>query len=254
MGAPRSEKGQRANEFQRKISLGKPFYASVYEITNSQFAQFNQKKSPGPGNVPVTSVSWQEAAAFCNWLSKTENLQPFYYSTRGKITGFNSQADGYRLLSEAEWEWLARKAGKKQQTIFSWGNERSIPSKAANVADESTKGQVRYYIPNFNDGYPDVAPVGSLNIEPSGLYDQAGNVSEWVHDVYSIVPVSNLTSEDNPLGQPQGPSHVIKGANWRSGTITTLRPAFREGLATGQDDVGFRIARYLYGRENEKTQ
>jgi formylglycine-generating enzyme required for sulfatase activity len=79
----------------------------------------------------------------------------------------------------------------------------------------------------------------------------AGNVSEWVHDVYSIVPPSRGTVVSNPLGQQRGESHVVKGANWRSGTLTTLRPAFREGLAGGREDVGFRIGRYLYGGENE---
>ncbi len=178
MGAPRSEKGQRANEFQRKILLTKPFYASLFEITNSQFAEFNPQKGSGPGNTPITSISWQEGAAYCNWLSSREKLHPFYKTANGKVTGFNMQADGYRLLSEGEWEWLARKSGKERQTIFSWGDETVVPPKTANVADESAKGQVRFYVPNYSDGYSGVAPIGSLQREPSGLYDMAGNVSE----------------------------------------------------------------------------
>jgi formylglycine-generating enzyme required for sulfatase activity len=79
----------------------------------------------------------------------------------------------------------------------------------------------------------------------------AGNVSEWVHDVYSILPPRNEKISDNPLGEQQGAAHVVKGANWRAGTITTLRPAFREGLTDGRDDLGFRIGRYLYGGKNE---
>lgn len=106
-------------------------------------------------------------------------------------------------------------------------------------------------MPNYNDGYVNVAPVGHFRRELSGLYDMAGNVSEWVHDVYSIKPPMTNTSVRNPMGEQRGHSHVIKGANFRSGTITTLRPAFREGLTTGRDDVGFRIGRYLYGGENE---
>ncbi len=254
MGAPRSEKGQRANEFQRKISLTKPFYAGLFEITRGQFARFDRQKAAGTDSTPVTSVSWQEAAAFCNWLSAKEKLHPFYHitnETSGQVTGFDIHADGYRLLSEGEWEWLARKSGKSAQTIFTWGNETVIPPKAANVADESAKGQVSFYVPGYSDGYAGVAPVGSFNKEPSGLYDMAGNVSEWVNDVYSIVPPQKGTIESNPLGRQHGDAHVIKGANWRSGTITTLRPAFREGLTAGRDDVGFRIGRYLYGGENE---
>jgi formylglycine-generating enzyme required for sulfatase activity len=251
MGAPRSEKGQRANEFQRKVKLNKPFYAGLHEVTNGQYAQYKPPKAVGAAGAPVTSVSWQEAAVFCNWLSTREKLRPFYTTTGGQVTGFDLKADGYRLLSEGEWEWLSRKAGKGQQTIFTWGNDTVIPPKVTNVADESAKGQVKFYVPHYNDGYPGIAPVGSFNREPSGLYDMAGNVSEWVHDVYSIVPPSKGTVASNPLGQQRGESHVVKGANWRSGTLTTLRSAFREGLAGGRDDVGFRIGRYLYGGENE---
>lgn len=255
MGAPRSEKGQRANEFQRRISLTKPFYASLFEVTNDQFAKFNQGKAGGAAAAPVTSISWQEAAAFCNWLSAREELRPFYTTANekmtGQVTGYDRQADGYRLLSEGEWEWLARKADKKQQTMFVWGNETVIPTKTCNVADESAKGQVRFFVPNYNDGYSVVAPVGSFKRESSGLYDMAGNVSEWVHDVYSIVPPPVNTTARNPLGEQHGDAHVVKGANWRSGTLTTLRPAFREGLTGGRDDVGFRIGRYLYGEKDD---
>lgn len=250
MGAPRSEKGQRANEFQRKISLTKPFYASLFEITNGQFANFNPGRVKGAANMPVTSVSWQEAAAFCNWLSAKEKLRPFYKTANGKVTGFDMHADGYRLLSEGEWEWLVRKSGKRKQTIFAWGNETVIPPKTTNVADESAKGQVRFFVPNYSDGYSGVAPVGSFDRESSGLYDMAGNVSEWVHDVYSIIPPADAVVR-NPLGEQRGSAHVVKGANWRSGTLTTLRPAFREGMTGGRDDVGFRIGRYLYGGGNE---
>ncbi|MCG8685093.1 MAG: SUMF1/EgtB/PvdO family nonheme iron enzyme [Desulfobacterales bacterium] len=246
MGAPRSEKGQRANEFLRTVTLNKPFYASVYEITNQQFAAYSPQHAGGPANHPVTNISWQEAASFCNWLSQKENL-PLFYKTRGKtVIGYNSQSTGYRLLSEAEWEWLARRAGKQGTTIFTWGDSYVIPPKTANVADESAKGQVQFYVPRYTDGYSGVAPVGSFLKEIGGLYDMGGNVSEWVHDVYVIQPPKKGEVFVTPLGVQNGHAHVVKGANFRSGTITTLRPAFREGLNTGRDDLGFRIGRYLF--------
>ncbi len=251
MGAPRSQKGQRANEFEKKIRLTKPFYASIFEITNRQFAAFDSKKAIGPANIPVTSVSWQAAAVFCNWLSEKEKISPFYRTKKGKVTGFDHTAEGYRLLSEGEWEWLARKSGKTEQTLFTWGDARVIPPKTANVADESARGQVKFFVPNYKDGYSGAAPVGSFAKEPSGLFDMAGNVSEWVHDVYFILPPKGKKIADNPLGEQRGVAHVVKGANWRSGTITTLRPAFKEGLTAGRDDLGFRIGRYLYGGKNE---
>jgi len=228
MGAPRSEKGQRANEFQKKIRLTKSFYAGIFEITNGQYKKYNLKKALGAENIPVTSINWHEAASFCNWLSEKEKLQIFYKITNGKVSSFNENADGYRLLSEAEWEWLSRMAGKTKQTIFSWGKEMIIPPNTANIADEGAKGQMIFYVPNYNDGYVSVAPVGSFKKELSGLYDIAGNVSEWVHDVYAIMPPMVNTIVENPLGAKHGQSHVVKGANFRSGSVTMLRPAFRE--------------------------
>ncbi len=154
MGAPRSEKGQRANEFLRRIKLTKPFYAGIFEITSSQFAKFDPQKAGNAATTPVTSVSWQEAAAYCNWLSNKEKLQPFYNISKGQVTDFNTNADGYRLLSEGEWEWLARKSGKSAQTIFTWGNDTVIPPKAANVADEGAKGRLDFMFPSIPMGIP----------------------------------------------------------------------------------------------------
>jgi formylglycine-generating enzyme required for sulfatase activity len=196
-------------------------------------------------------INWSEAAEFCNWLSAKENLQPFYSIETGQVVGFDANTDGYRLLTEAEWEWLARKAGKKEQTVFSWGNDTVIPVNAANIADESARGQVRFYVPNYSDGYAVAASVGSMQREPSGLFDMAGNVSEWVHDVYSIVPPEPNIILKNPMSELRGDAHVVKGASFRSGTLTSLRPAFREGLGAGRDDVGFRIGRYLYGGKHD---
>ena len=152
----------------------------------------------------------------------------------------NQNGSGYRAWRE-----------KLNKLFFHGGNEMIIPPNTANIADESVKGQMTFYVPNYNDGYVSVAPVGSFKKELSGLYDMAGNVSEWVHDVYSIMPPTPNTTVENHLGEQRGQSHVVKGANFRSGSITKLRPAFREGLTTERDDVGFRIGRYLYGGENE---
>ena len=245
LGAARHEKGQRANEFLRMVSLTRPFYAGLHEVTNAEYSKYDSSKVKGASSEPVTSVSWQEAARFCNWLSKREKLEPFYVFTGNSMTGFNQNANGYRLLSEAEWEWLARKAGKPSQTVYVWGDESVVPANAANIADKTAEGNVRFYVPNYTDGFAQAAPVGSFQREKSGLYDMAGNVSEWVHDYYSIVPPGSNAVLTDPLGDPGGDSHVVKGANWRSGTVTELRPAFREGLVNGRDDLGFRIGRYL---------
>lgn len=246
MGAPRSQKGQRANEFEKRVRLTKPFYAARHEVTNEQFAMFSGNRS-GRGNAPVTGVSWREAAEFANWLSEREQLLPFYRFSNGRVSGWNRVSDGYRLLSEAEWEWLARKAGRESEVLFTWGNSDTVPKQAGNIADESANGLVRFYVPRYSDGFPKLAPVGSFPAEPSGLFDMTGNVSEWVHDQYSLIPPSRGELLVDPLGDPGGSSHVIKGSSWKSGTRTQLRASYREGASSGSDDVGFRLGRYLHG-------
>jgi formylglycine-generating enzyme required for sulfatase activity len=246
MGAQRSEPGQRANEFIKNVRLTKAFYAGVNEVTNGEYRRYYKSRQGDP-KIPVTSVSWIEAAEFCNWLSQLEELAPVYHIKNKQLKGINANTDGYRLLTEAEWEWLARKSGKPVQTLFVWGNKRVIPKNAANIADESANGKVNIFVSKYNDGYPELAAVKSFTQEKSGLYDQGGNVSEWTHDSYSIIrPKSGKVFQD-PFDLTMGSSHVVKGANWRSGSITELRPSFREGLVNSRDDLGFRIGRYVYG-------
>jgi formylglycine-generating enzyme required for sulfatase activity len=246
MGAPRHEIGQRANEFERKVRLTRPFYAAKHETTNGQMAMFRGSQGLAPRK-PVSDVRWQEAAAFANWLSNKEGLASFYRVAGGRVRGIDPEADGYRLLSEAEWEWLARKAGRSARSIFNWGDAATVPRGAGNIADESANGVARNFVPNYNDGHARIAPVGSFAAEKSGLFDLTGNVSEWVHDWYSLEPPAKGSVVTDPLGPSFGDSHVVKGSSWRSGTRTTLRAAYRDGLSTGRDDVGFRIGRYLHG-------
>ncbi len=246
MGASRSDRGQRANEFLQKVKLTKAFYAGITEVTNEQYRQYN-KSIKGASKEPVVSISWIEAAGFCNWLSRLEGLKPAYQISGQQLTGVTPQSDGYRLLTEAEWEWLARKAGKSKQTTFVWGNEYIIPKDAVNIADESSNGSVKIFVSKYNDGFQKLAPVKSFTQEKSGLYDQGGNASEWTHDSYSIMPPKSGKVFIDPFDLTTSNSHVVKGANWRSGSVTELRPSFKEGLSNLRDDLGFRIGRYVYG-------
>ena len=253
MGAPVGEPARRANEFQREVDLTRAFYVGTTEITEAQFAQYQPAKSAqGSGKKhPVRNVSWLAAAGFCNWMSAQDGLQPAYRLVDGQLRGFDSTADGYRLLSEAEWEWLARVAGRAETARFVWGEATTIPANSGNFADESAKGSASQYIPRYNDGFAGVAPVASFVADAAGLYDMAGNVSEWVHDVYDLQPPKPGRVEVNPFGgrHDGGDGRVVKGASFRSASITGLRSSFREGLLRSRDDVGFRVARYLYGKE-----
>lgn len=256
MGAPRHEKGQRANEFLKDVILRKKFYAALTEVTIEQFMLFKGKSYDDKNkNLPISNISWLEAIMFCNWLSKKEGLDKVYLFKNKVYEGANLQSNGYRLPTEAEWEWLARKSGRNSATKFSWGKNLPIPKMAGNLADESVIGYQELYIPNYKDNYKLLAPVGSFKKDISGLYDLTGNVKEWVHDYYLVsVPKSNMIYYD-PAGPKKGVGHIIKGSSFLSASLHEVRASYRESEVYKKEDIGFRIVRYLFGKEfkNDKN-
>jgi formylglycine-generating enzyme required for sulfatase activity len=251
LGASRREAGRRANEALRAVILKRPFYLAVKEVTNAEFKAFDpthgsgeyRQKNLDGANQPVVNVTWERAALYCNWLSGMDGLQPFYQVRDGHVIGATPGAAGYRLPSEAEWEWAARyRTGAMVR--FAWGEALPPPAKAGNFADQSAVGLVAQVLEKYEDGYPVSAPVGSFAASDKGLYDLDGNVAEWVHDWYDV-PVEQSSPMTDPLGPAGGQHHVIRGASWAHGTLTELRLSFRDYGADGRDDVGFRIARYL---------
>ncbi len=246
MGSPSHEPGQRANEFLRDVVLSKSFYVGITEVSNEQFSQFSGGPLTNP-TLPKVDVTWLEVVQFCNWLSNRERLRPVYHvAPNGTVVGYDAAANGYRLLSEAEWEWLARMANRRKPVRFVWGDSLDIPANSGNFADESGRGSLPRVIPNYDDGYIHAAPVGSFPLDTAGLQDLAGNVSEWVHDVYDPLPPVPGQVEMDPMGLQAGGVHVVKGSNFRSAGLSEMRSTFREGLSEGRDDVGFRIARYVW--------
>ena len=248
LGTPRGEPGRRANEFVREVRLTRPFYAGVHEVTAGQFRQFTHPgEPPSADRRPVTGIAWEDAARFCNWLSVREGLTPVYRFDGDRHAGSDAGADGYRLATEAEWEWLARKAGRSRQSRFPWGDDTRVPAGSGNLADESARGQVPVYIPRYDDGHAGPAAVGRFAANAAGLHDLAGNAREWVHDVYDVEPPEAGRAETDPMDVRTGGWHTVKGSSWRSGTLSELRAAWRAGRRTPEDDLGFRIARYLVG-------
>ena len=246
LGTPRGEPGRRANEFVREVRLARAFYAGVHEVTAGQFRQFTHPGEPTSADRrPVTDVGWEDAARFCNWLSEREGLVPVYRFENGRHAGSSIAADGYRLPTEAEWEWLARKAGRDRETRFPWGDATRVPERSGNLADESARGQVPVYIPRYDDGFAGLAEIGRFAANAAGLHDLAGNASEWVHDVYDVQPPEAGGVETDPMDTGTGRWHAVKGSSWRSGTLSELRAAWRAGSDGPRDDLGFRIARYL---------
>lgn len=242
MGSPVNEKGRRRNEFQVPVDFNRPIWVSQHEITETQYGKFR----PGQGNtrLPVTNISWNDAALYCNWLSEKEGLPAFYRVKNGKVSSFNSQSKGYRLLMEAEWEWLAKKARRSSQTRFVWGNQERIPKKSGNYGDQSIKGKQAFYLKDYDDGYVGKAPVGSYRADRAGLFDLSGNVAEWVNDYYTNLAPDTNKVHNNYTGARTGKGHVAKGGHYLSGRMLELRVAYREPPEQKSDTVGFRIARF----------
>lgn len=253
MGSSRREPGRRANETLRDINMQKAFYLSLHPVTNEQFRLFKPEHSSGTlqgrsldlPNQPVVRVSWTDAALYCNWLSEQESLTPFYVVENGEVTGINADSTGYRLPTEAEWEWAARADGKGGTVRFPWGDTWPPEAGVGNFADESTSAFLGQYLRGYNDTYPGTSNVGSFAPTPLGLYDMAGNVSEWVHDVYGAVSGLSTARETDPLGPEEGRYRTIKGSSWSHGTMTELRPSYRDFGDEPRNDLGFRVARYL---------
>ncbi|WGL18134.1 SUMF1/EgtB/PvdO family nonheme iron enzyme [Microbulbifer bruguierae] len=252
MGSSRREQGRRANEVLRKISLTRPFYVGVTEVTNREYRRFQRMHSSSHANgvsldndnLPVVNVSWNDAALFCNWLSARDGLKEVYRAERGRVVGFDSNANGYRLLTEAEWAWAARyERGSMRK--FPWGDSLPVGKNSGNYADTSAGQIVPAVLRTYTDRYAATAPVASYNANQFGLYDFGGNVSEWIHDLYTIGTGLSLKLEENPVGPKDGDYHVVRGSSWKHAGLTELRLSYRDYGAEARDDIGFRLARWV---------
>ena len=253
LGAPRRQPGRRANEAERSVALQRPFYLATHETTNAQYKRWKEEHSStaikgqtlGMNDQPVAKVSWENAALFCNWLSRKDGLPAFYNVEQGRILSFNWDAHGYRLPTEAEWAWAAKIDLQSKSHIFPWSNDLYPPLEVTdNYADQSASGFITFTLPNYNDQYPVSAVVGSFKPNSKGLYDMSGNVAEWVNDYFDIRPQRGEPELD-PRGPQQGTKHAIRGASWALASRTELRLSYRDSGNDGRIDLGFRIARYV---------
>jgi len=250
MGSERREQGRRPNEIARQVTLKRPFYIGVYEVTNAQFRKFRAEHMSGYvakhtldlDKQPVSQVSWEDAAEYCNWLSGQEGLPPAYERQNGKLQLKRPATLGYRLPTEAEWEYAARRAGPDQMYRFTWGNAPPVPEGAGNFGGAEAARLVEVELPGYRDDYAVTAPVGKFSPNAFGLYDMAGNLSEWVNDFYLSFVDSSASTD--PLGPEQSGRHVIRGANWKSTSVSELRLAWRDSADNPDQTIGFRIVRY----------
>jgi formylglycine-generating enzyme required for sulfatase activity len=196
-----------------------PFYMNKYEVTQAEFLAlmgFNPSQEGTTTACPVETVTWYDAAAYCNELSLQQNRSPAYTITDVVKTGnsitsatvvWNTEYTGYRLPTEAEWEYAVR--GGTTSAYF-WG------------ATDDDAGIYTWYSANTET----TQPVGTKAANPFGLYDMTGNVWEWCWDWYSETYYSSSPAQD-PQGPVTGTTRVQRGGSWI--TMSWMTYAFESG-------------------------
>ena len=237
MGSAESEAERLDNELYHKVKLN-GFYMGKYAVTQREYELImgiNPSHFKG-ANLPVENVSWFDAAAYCNARSIHEGFGPLYI-LKGEIVRWNWHAVGYRLPTEAEWEYACR-AG----TVT-----------AFNTGDKITTDQANYdgtysYNKSVKETYRETTvPVGGFEPNQWGIFDMHGNVWEWCWDWYGPY---NLRNTVNPTGPASGSSRIIRGGSW-GGSARYLRSANRcSNVPFSRDNyLGFRVLLHL--EENE---
>ena len=210
------------------------FYLGKHEVTQGLYQSIvgmNPSLFKGDPNLPVDHVSWYDALAFCNKLSEKEGLSKVY-AIDGTVVTADWKAKGYRLPTEAEWEYAA-KGGQK-------GLARTMKFAGSNYADD-----VAWYI-DISSGKSGVTthPVGTKAANELGLYDMSGNVEEWCWDIYGKYPSG---SQVDPVGPSSGRFRVYRGGSVMNRELG-LRTANRENnnplnsTGGGNGALGFRVA------------
>jgi formylglycine-generating enzyme required for sulfatase activity len=221
-----------------EVRITRPFYIGKYEVTFAEYDRFCEDTGArrpndrgwGRGQQPVVNVDWYDVVAYCNWLSEKEGLTPCY-SGKGKVTQCDFSANGYRLPTEAEWEYAARGGHLSRGYAYAGGDDPD----AVAWYDANSGGLTQ--------------PVGQKQPNELGLYDMSGNMYEWCWDWYGGTYYAS-SSVDDPKGPPpeksltpRGPNKVRRSGSWREAE-EFLRVAFRSfDYAAYAGDNGFRLAR-----------
>jgi sulfatase modifying factor 1 len=229
MGSPRSESGRGSDERQHTVKLSEGFHIGTTEVTQALYEEVMGSNPSSNSSCaitdhrvgatcPVENVSWYDAVEFCNKLSQLEGWEPAY-TISGTSVKRVAGASGYRLPTEAEWEYAAR-AGESHT-----------------YAGSNSVGDVAWYKTNSGDK---THPVGTKAANAWGLHDMSGNVYEWTGDWYGKYPTGSVT---DPQGPPtSGFYRVYRGGSFDY-TADWTRAANRYWSIPGNagDNLGFRV-------------
>lgn len=242
MGSADSESWRSEDESQHSVTIS-DFYISPYELTQKDYQEVTGKNpsSFSGENLPVENISWLDAIAYCNARSEQEGLTPAY-TIEGKNVTWNREANGYRLPTEAEWEYACR-AG----TTTPFNTENSPSADEVNYYGHYPyEIEGNYFSQNDLDTQPGqyretTVEVGSFEPNDFGLYDMHGNVSEWVWDYYGSYSTEKQT---NPAGPEKGSLRVYRGGGWND-FAKNMRSAYRATLEQdhGSFNIGIRLVR-----------
>jgi formylglycine-generating enzyme required for sulfatase activity len=233
MGSPKTEWGHRPEEQQRQVTLSRSFYLATTEVTQRQWQTVmgsNPSYLYDCPDCPVENVSWYDAIEFCNRLSAMEDLLPIYTVIDTNVN-WDDTANGYRLPTEAEWEYSCR---ARTTTPFYTGN-------CLSASDANFNGYLHPRECPLGLSREQVVDVGSFAPNTWGLFDMHGNVAEWCWDWL------NLPTPD-PAIDPRGPEHgelkIIRGGNYAKGPHA-CRSASRMVYDPHQKNpsLGLRLAR-----------
>ncbi len=189
-------------------------YGSVFRVTE------------GLEDHPVVNVTWYGAVSYCNWLSKKKGLKPFYTISGSTVTA-DWTSVGYRLPTEAEWEFAARSGGVQEEWAGTSSEEELL-------AFSNFMGS--------SDGFRRLAPIASFQANKLGLADMSGNVAEWCWDWYDENYYKS-SPEKSPQGPANGTARTVRGGSWnhaKSFCRTTQRYSSKPSTATAL--IGFRLA------------
>ena len=217
------------------VNITRPFYISKYEITNEQYAEFLRatgRSDSGDlvegGSTMPAGCLWYDAIEYCNWLSEQAGLTPCLRPA-ALATECDFDADGYRLPTEAEWEYAARGGNRSQGYVYSGSND---PDEVA-WYEANSSGQVH--------------PVGEKAPNELGLYDMSGNVLEWcwdwyVRDYYAVSPADD--PEGPPLASPDFHDTLkVRRGGYTDSPPSELRVSWRSFDGPDYGHIAFRLVR-----------